>query len=475
MLSRRTSILLAAAFILISARAAPTEENVSVTAKYATLPVLTGLTQKLEIELPPSAPPGSYDAEIGAETDWGVLLLPSGPARSGRLKISRDRPAAIEYRWSGATPVNGPITEKIYVRAPELDISGEVQFQVGVDIRITDVKLPEQIRAGVFNRAEIFVADAFNAGTDLSALFDSLPVQIEAAVVLTLDAAEDGDVLENDPVVRAFFSGGGVPATSYPSENLIPGTLSRADGGKFIWAGPDGGVSGIAPPSPGKYHIDAVLKPNTGGPPLRHWSSQAFAVSGNTVRIDKNMPDLMASTLRIITAFDRDAGGEALNSSAELMARGGVNDAIEILGRNMRRVSAGSPGNDLGRFSAALGASGRSADEIVNFLEQFVKGYEYGVLIFTKGGVAEWNLKRASGPEPAPAGSGIFEGGAIAAAPFAIGHDLTLRLNGADTEDVSLWKLIPQGVNAKKYPRGKWIKEIKVDTTGVAPQNTSKQ
>jgi hypothetical protein len=162
---------------------------------------------------------------------------------------------------------------------------------------------------------------------------------------------------------------------------------------------------------------------------------------------------------------------EALSASRELVAKGDVKGAITLLGRSMRRVS-NSPENDLGRYSAALGASGRSADEIVNFMGSFVKGYEYGILIFTSPGVAEYTIKRSSGP--VPEGKGVFEGSAIAAEPFAIGHDMTLRLKGADTEDVTLWKLIPEGVNAKKYPRGKWIKEIKVNTTAVNPPNAAK-
>ena len=472
MFSKKISIVFTVAVILILASAASFAEEVRIAAKHSALPVLTGLTQKLEIGLPPTVTSGVYDAVIGAETEWGVLLLPSGPARSGRLKISPGKPAVVEYRWSGATPVNAPITEKIGVQVPELSISGEVRFFVGVDIRITDVKLPEKIQAGVFNSAEIFVEDAFGAERDLPAILDALAVQIEAAMTLTLDAADDGAVFGDDPVVHAFFSGG-ARAVSYPSDVLTRGKLSRTGDGRFIWAGQDGGVSGITPPTPGKYHIDIVLKPNVGGPPLRHWSSPAFTASGNAILSDIDMPDLMASTLRIITALDHESGKKALGASGELMAKGDANGAIAALGRSMRQASSDSPGNHLGKFSAALGASGKSADEIVNFLESFVKGYEYGVLIFTRGGVAEWNVKRSS--DPAPAGSGVFEGTAIAATPFAIGHDVTLRLTGADTEDVSLWKLIPQGVNAKKYPRGKWIKEITVDTTDVTPKNAAKQ
>ncbi|MDR3165990.1 MAG: hypothetical protein LBU13_10485 [Synergistaceae bacterium] len=474
MLARKVSIVFTAAIILISLSLESFAEDIRITAKHAALPVLTGLTQDIAIELPSSVTSGAYDVVIEVGTDWGFLLFPSGPARSGRLKISPNKPAEIKYRWSGVTPVNGPVTERIGVLAPELGISGEIQFSVGVNIRITDVKLPEKIQAGVLNRVEIFVADAFNAELDLSAMMDSLDVPIEAAMTLTLDVPEDGAVSENDPVVRAFFSNS-VHATSYPSGSLVSGRLSRTDGGKFIWTSPDGKISGITPPSPGKYHIDAVLKPNTGGPPLRHWSSPVFTVSENMIQADKDMPDLMASTLKIIAAIDHDAAKEALSVSRELMAKGGVKDAIAALGRHMRRVFANAPGSGLGRYAAALGASGKSADEIVNFLGSFVKGYEYGVLIFTRNGAAEWNLKRASGSQTPLTGNEIFEGNAIAAAPFAIGHDVTLSLKGSDTEDVSLWKLIPQGVNAKKYPRGKWIKEIRVYTTGVTPKNAVKQ
>ena len=475
MLSKKIPIVLTVAAILISASAASFAEDIPITAKYTALPVLTGLTQKIEIKLPPSVTSGVYDAVIGAETEWGVLLFPSSPARSGNLEISPDKPAVIEYRWSGATPVNGPVTERIDVRVPELGLSGKVQFYVGIDVRITDVGLPEKIQAGTFNRAEIFVADTFGVEPDLPAMLESLSVQTEAAMTLTLDAAEAGADAGCDPVVRAFFSDSGDHAASYPSDALVPGTLSRTGDGKFIWAASDGKISGIAPLLPGRYHIDAVLKPNTGGPPLRHWSSPPFTVLGNAIQAYNDMPELMASTLSIITALDVKEGKEALSVSRELMVKGDVNSAIAALGRSMRRVSSNSPENGLGRYSAALGASGKSAAEIVNFLGSFIKGYGYGVLIFTRAGVAECTVKRIPDQKPAIVGNGVFEGTAIAAAPFAIGHNVTLRLNGAGTEDVSLWKLIPQGVNAKKYPRGKWIKEITVNTTDITPQNTAKQ
>jgi hypothetical protein len=472
MISKKIPVILTIAVILISASSVSFAEDIRITAKFAALPVLAGLTQKLEIKLPPSATPGAYDTVIEAETEWGILLFPSGPARSGHLRISPGKPAAIEYRWSGASPVNAPVTERIDAHVPELGISGEVQFYVGVDVRISDVKLPEKIQAGAFNSAEIFVADAFNAEPDLPAMFESLSVQIETAMTLTREGAGDGTDAAGDPVIRAFFAGAGGHADSYPSDTFVSGTLSKTGGGKFIWTGTDGRIAGITPPSPGRYHIEAVLKPNIGGPPLRHWSSPSFTVSANAIQTDGDMPALMASTLSIIAALDREAGSEAMRVSRERVAKGDVSGAIAALGRSMRQIS-NSPENDLGRYSAALGSSGRSADEIVNFMGSFVKGYDYGVLIFTSSGVAEYAVKRNS--DPAHAGNSIFEGAAIAAAPFSIGHDMTLLLKGAGTEDVSLWKLIPQGVNAKKYPRGKWIKEITVNTTVVTPPNAAKQ
>jgi hypothetical protein len=439
-------------------------DGLTITKSLPVLPVLAGVTQKIEISLPRDIPASeSFDVEIEAKSGWGVLLFPSGPSGSGMVKITSDTPVMLEYRWSGVTPTDAPVIEKIAAAIPKTGLSGELEFQVGVDVRITEISFPNEMRLGMFNPVEIFARDVFNPSLDVAELLRVIGASAEVSLAMMDDSAGVGLVAREDQVVSAFFSEKG-SEVSYPGERLQSGTFVASEGGKFVWRGRDGRAAGIVPPSGGQYHIEAALKSNLGGVPLKYWVSPGFDVSGGLV-VSDGMPELIASTLSIISRFDAGVFSDAEEKARELMAKGESQGAIALLGGYLRRVFSVSLLPYLGRYSSALSSSGKGEDEISSFLGAIMKGFgDCGVLIFTRGGLAEWDAKDGT----------AYENARYISVPFSSRENIAVRIIGSGAEDVSMWKIIAQGTNAKKYPKGKWIKEIAVHTSEVRPPQLMK-
>ncbi|MDR3076601.1 MAG: hypothetical protein LBU26_04820 [Synergistaceae bacterium] len=430
-----------------------------ITGSLPALPVLAGVTQRVEIALPPGAPDGDFDAGLEAKSGWGILLFETGPSVSGTSRISREAPLIMDYRWSGATPVNAPAEEVIAVDIPALGLSGEMKFHVGVDVRIKEISLPSEIRPGVFNPVEIFLEDAFDPSLDVAELLGDLGISAELAMTLS-GGSESAPGVQNDPVARAFFGETGASGeTSYPGKNFIPGS-PVSEGGKFSWRGADGRVPGITPPSAGKYNIEATLKANLGGAPLKHWSSPEFEAAGEVSQA-AGLPGLIASAITIMARLDADAAGDAENAARGFLASGNESGAVSSLGEPLRRAFGANVIPSLGKFSSALAASGKSEQELVAFLGSLMKGMgDCGVLLFTRGGVAEWSVKDGA----------AYENARYVSVPFSSRQNIVVKITGSDSEDVSMWKVIAPGTNAKKYPKGAWIKEITVYTSELTPQ-----
>jgi hypothetical protein len=441
------------AVFLVFARPGLAAAELRLSASMPALPVMTGVTQGVEIELAGDAPDGSFDVEVEAGSGWGVLMFSSGPSGRGTAKISRGAPLCLDYRWSGASPVSAPAAETITAKIPALGLSGELSFQVGVDVRVREISLPGAVRAGAFNPVEIVVEDAFNPSLDIAELIAKTGGAIEISMSLA-GGPRPAPASGGDPVVGAFFgeTGGGGEA-SYPGGTFAAGSLAR-DGGRFVWRG--GMSSGVTPPAPGEYVIEAILKANLGGVPLKHWTSPSFEVSGNAERPVTH--PLARSALDIIARLDAGVFADATDEVARRFGEGDAPGALSSLGAHLSRAFGHDPAPSLGKFAAALGASGKGEDEIVNFLVAVMRGFGgCGVLVFTRNGLTDWS---ASGE--------ALDNGRYVSVPFSSRRNITVRMTGASA-DVSLWKIIPSGVNAKKYPKGSWIKEITVHTSEVTP------
>jgi hypothetical protein len=177
------------------------------------------------------------------------------------------------------------------------------------------------------------------------------------------------------------------------------------------------------------------------------------------------MPELLASSLGILARLDGSEASGAEKSAGEFLERGDEKGAISEIGLSMGRVFSSSRLPSLGRYAAALSASSGSGDEIADFLGQFVKGFgDCGVLLVSKAGLAGWSAENGT----------VYEGKRLLSIPFTSGENVKVSLTGSDGGAVSLWKIIPDGVNRKKYTSGKWIKEITVYTSEVTPPQNGK-
>ena len=456
-----TALFLAALLALATKTAYAAEAGrIIIDLSIPVLPAVTGLTLGVGISLPDEAPDGIFEAEVSAESGWGVLLFEDRPSASGKVRVSKGLPARVEYRWSGLVQPDAPSLETIKAEIPALGISGERNFNVGMDLRIKEIAFPGQLESGIFNAVEIVLEDTFNPLLDVAGLLRSLDIKPEVSMSLSF-LSDDGAETAEDPVVGAFFEHMAEDGEqTYPGRDLIPGSVI-SQRGEFLWRSGEGKPTGITPPPSGRYSIEAVLKSNLGGPPMKIWSSPALgAAAGNAPRTD--LPGLAGSTVAIISRLDANSAAEAETAARRFLDSGDANGAA-ALGSLLRKSFGTSFVAPLGRFASALAASDRETAEIIDFLEAIIKGFgDSGVLLFTRSGVAEWSLS---------SGAAAFGSERYVAVPFSDRQNIRVTLTGAHTDDVSLWKLIPAGTNTKLYEAGDWIMEVTVFTAEVIPPN----
>ena len=453
------SVAFAAALLIIAVcgvyAAEPPELEINIS--LPALPVITSVTQSIEIALPDGVPDGMFEATVSSESGWGIMLFQTGPSDSGKIHVSREAPARLEYRWSGVSPVNAPVFETIKASIPELGVSCEIGFNVGVDLRIKEISMPAQITPGIFNNIEIVLEDTFNPTLNVADLVERTGVKPEIMMSLS-----GGGVIIDDPVVRAFFDTAETAGEqSYPGKDFKPGSVI-ARNGKFLWQCEEGKPSGITPSSTRGFIIEATLKSNLGGTPLKQWSSSALGESGRVPRIE-DLPELIASTIGIMSQLDQGAAAETESAARKFLASGNANEAALALGAPLRKSFEASLVPSLGKFSSALAESGKREAEIVSFLETIMKDFDgAGVLLFTRNGVEDWILS---------SGALAYDNARYVAVPFSSRQNITVTLTGSSLEDVSLWKIIPEGTNTRSYEKGHWIKEITVFTSEVQPSH----
>jgi hypothetical protein len=177
------------------------------------------------------------------------------------------------------------------------------------------------------------------------------------------------------------------------------------------------------------------------------------------------LPGLIGSAVGIISRLDPNAGAESDTLARGFLASGDSSGAARALGAQLRKSFGSSHITSLGIFASALAASGRGEAEIINFLKAVMNGFgDAGVLLFTRNGVEKWSLS---------SGATAHENSRYVAVPFSSRQNITVTLVGSSLEDVSLWKIISDGTNAKKYEKGNWIKEITVFTSEAIPSQVT--
>lgn len=182
------------------------------------------------------------------------------------------------------------------------------------------------------------------------------------------------------------------------------------------------------------------------------------------------LPAVYGVSLALISSPERRAAVQA--ESEQYFASGRRDKAASVIGRALGAE------NDfslfyLGNFClTALPAAG-VAEAQAEYLAGFMRGYsKTGILMFTTEAVKTFSaypMQRGAPWRAVPAGAAaaaaderLYIGRGAVFVPFAYGSKFKLDITAKEGEAVKMWKILPNGVNAKSWPGGKWEKEITV-------------
>ena len=448
------------------------------------LPVVQGVSQKIEIELSSSTLQAGeeHTLSIASRSGMGVMQLPGGPAGKGELRCKIGERIQVAYRWAGAMPTEHAIAEKITVSAPDLGLTNTVDFSIGVDMRVTEIHVPQGAESGKFQAIDLVVRDILHPDADPIALLQNTGATPEVKIALLRDGSNTPATPAQDTFVTKFLGQTAAPQKEivFPGGNEYKaGHLRKTESGQYIWTSIEGRAPGFTAPAAGDYYIKASFKPGTGGIAVRETTSPLFGVTGSHIP-GSDIPGFMGSTVRIVAAYTPETIPQLTHDVQSALQQGQKDQAASLLGAGMKKIGVSSPVHVLGRYVETLAESQTSIEEISSYIQNFLRGYGgYGVLIVSRSGVASWNAvspdKAALSTAPknlvasVPAQARLYVGDRYLVIPFETGKNFTLNLTGSNKGSASLWKIIPEGVNRKNYPQGDWEKEISVHGGQLLP------
>lgn len=477
------AIIAALLAVMICPAVSRADSPLRVSVAHPVFPVVQGISQKIEIELSsPSLKAGEeHRLHISSGSGMGILQLPGGPATKGEVRCRAGERVSIQYRWAGAVPTERPVAEKITVSAPDIGATEIVEFSIGVDLRVTEIRVPLRAESNKRGDIGLVVQDTLHPNADLAAMLQNLGIAPELRISLQRDGSDTPVTPVEDAFVARFLGKKTAPQkeVAFPPE-YTRGRLAKAPGGeKYEWTNADGGPPGFVAPTAGSYHIKASFKPGTGGVAVRETVSSAFDVSGETSP-GSDIPGYMGSTVRIVATYRPEAIPQLTQDIHTALQQGGSAQAASFLGAAMKKTGASSPSHTLGKYVETLAETQMNVDELSPYIQSFLRGYGgYGVLILSRSGVASWkaimpdNTALVPAPknlgENASAQARLYVGDRYVVIPFELGKNFTLNIAGSNKGGTSLWKVMPEGVNRKTYPQGDWEKEVTVYAGQVQP------
>lgn len=124
---------------------------------------------------PGSDPSEKFRVMITVKSGKGVLSTQEelGGRSSFAMEVEADREHLLHYRWFGERQLQGPVTETLVFKVPELEIEGEATFSVGV---APSIDSPQQDRMGVeqpglFVPLKVYVQDEYHPDLDMAEFF----------------------------------------------------------------------------------------------------------------------------------------------------------------------------------------------------------------------------------------------------------------------------------------------------------------
>lgn len=468
---------MAALVLLLSPAVLRADAAIQLSVTHPILPVAQNVSQRIEIELFPATlkTEEEYKLSIASESGMGVIQLPGGPAGAGELRGKAGERLSVAYRWAGAIPTGYPAAEKITVSIPALGIANTIEFSIGVDMRITDICIPPGTESGKPQTIGLVVRDILHPDADPAALLQNAGLIPEVMIALVRDDS-DAPVTPARDAFIARFSGQTAAQereTAFPGIEYKAGHLVKTGDKNYVWVSVDGRTPEFTAPSPGSYRIRASIKPGTGGVAVRETLSPSFDVTGDHAP-GSDIPGFMGSTVRIVADCVPEATPRLAQDVLSALKEGREDRAALQLGTAVRKIDISSPAHILGRYvEALLESQPEDAERFSSYIQNFLKGFGgHGVLIVSRGGVASLSAvlpdKTALSSAPkklaanVPPAARLHLGDRYVVIPFQTGKNFTVNLIGSNKGAASLWKIIPEGVNRKSYPRGDWEKEITV-------------
>lgn len=182
------------------------------------------------------------------------------------------------------------------------------------------------------------------------------------------------------------------------------------------------------------------------------------------------MPAIYGASLALISSPEKRA--EARAESEQYFASGRRDKAASVIARALGSENGFSL-FFLGSFCLKTLPAAGAAEAQAEFLTGFMRGYsKTGVLMFTTASVKTflaYPIKRGAPWRAVPAGAAsaapderIYVGSGVVFIPFAYGSKFKLDITAGNGPDVRMWKILPDGVNVKSWPGGKWEREVTV-------------
>ena len=461
----------------------PAYAGVNVRVAHSIMPAIHGAVNVIRIQLdaPPRADGGRYPVTLQSNSSGGLLSSNSVNATPRlQLSLAPQEWVEVHYRWNGPVPTQAAHQEQLSLEVPDLKIHETINISIGIDLAIRSVETGTLVSNDAkFLPVRIFVHDRFHPEANLEKVLETWGIQPELRLTLTdLNTGKPHERNQADPVVRHFFGTSSQQASvAWPAGKPEPGKIKATDDGQWRWTSLTGQEPGITP-QPGTFQLKAHLWPKTGIAGIREGQSAPFTIPGGTW--SPSAPGLIGSTLRILAEIN-DANIQDLDAQIHVLLNNKNQDAaIRLLGSRMRELFKNSSLHILGHYAQSLTASAADTKEIVRFLQMFMQGYTgYGLIIATPPGIASLSATDSAKTTLTDAPNGlkgpgnskarIYRGKRLTVIPFTQGETLILRVKGSGKAEAQLWKVMPEGINAKNYPAGPWEKEITVYGDRLTP------
>ena len=479
----KNSVALVAIFlsIVLGALSAQAAQNqLSVAIKQPIMPALQKAHNSITFQLQAPSTAEGYRAVIRSESGLGRVALHDKGLFMEQLEttVHPHQEQLILFRWSGPAPTQAPHRETVIVSIPELNLVEKKEISIGIDLQVEAIEVGSSA-AGASLPVHVYVKDRFHPEANLQEILQTWDIRPELRLVLLQDGKPQDAAPESNAFVKRFLDGATRQAL-WPSLSPEAGTVKREKAG-WMWVSSEGGKVPQVSFAGANLQIEAFLWPQTGAAGIRNARSAPLSLGGSSISF-ANFPPLFSGPLEVLASLQHAELGALTNNVEQALAEKNDEKAASLLGKALREHFSSAPRHALGRFSDALISTASDKKGAIRFLQAFASGYgTEGLLVFNheglstqKAGTQPNQLNFTSAPKELrvpsdPKTARVFKGTHFSIIPFSEGERFYLRIKSNTKAPVSLWKIMPQGINSKEYPAKTWEKEITVHGDRLTP------